>query len=230
MGPALDGCDSLNHPEAICHMNTGSQLGGDPAVGAWVTYGLGSENEDLPGYVVMTELAYPQGGATNWSNGFLPAEFQGMRLRPDGSPLLDLVSQASNPAHQRRALDELSFLHRTHLESLGGHDDRLTSRMESYELACRMQMEVPNVIDLAKETRQTLEMYGLNDPDTKTFGRHCLMARRVRRMNSDQRPSNASILFATSTSRCCTCWGLTTTSSPISMAAASSSSVNSAGK
>lgn len=172
--------ESLNHPEALFHMNTGSRLGGDPAVGSWVTYGLGSENQNLPGYVVMTELAYPQGGATNWSNGFLPAHFQGTRLRPEGSPLLDLASQPfKSREHQRRALDELSFLNHKHLEANGGTSDELSARMENYELAYRMQMEVPGVIDLSKETSQTLDMYGLNDPETKTFGRQCLMARRL---------------------------------------------------
>ena len=176
------GCqaESLNHPEALFHMNTGSRLGGDPAVGSWVTYGLGSENQNLPGYVVMTELAYPQGGATNWSNGFLPAHYQGTRLRPEGSPLLDLASQPfKSREHQRRALDELAFLNQTHLEATGGKNDKLAARMHSYELAYRMQMEVPGVIDLSKETPQTLDMYGLNDPETKTFGRQCLMARRL---------------------------------------------------
>lgn len=176
------GCqaESLNHPEALFHMNTGSRLGGDPAVGSWATYGLGSENQNLPGYVVMTELAFPQGGATNWSNGFLPAHYQGTRLRPEGSPLLDLAAQPfKSREHQRRALDELSFLNSQHLESLDGHNDHLQARMESYELAYRMQSEVPDVIDLTTETRETLEMYGLDEPETRTFGRQCLMARRL---------------------------------------------------
>ena len=98
------GCqaESLNHPEALFHMNTGSRLGADPALGAWATYGLGSLNENLPGYVVMTELALPQGGSQNWSNGFLPADHQGTRLRPVGSPIPDLPSQSNkNRAHQR---------------------------------------------------------------------------------------------------------------------------------
>ncbi|MDA1232943.1 MAG: DUF1501 domain-containing protein, partial [Planctomycetota bacterium] len=176
------GCqaESLNHPEALFHMNTGSRLGGDPALGAWTTYGLGTENQNLPGYVVMTELALPQGGPTNWSNGFLPPHYQGTRLRPEGSPLLDLASQSfKSRDHQRRALDELAWLNQTHLESVGGHDEKLSARMESYELAFRMQMEVPDVIDLTKETQQTFDMYGLNDAETKTFGRQCLMARRL---------------------------------------------------
>ncbi len=176
------GCqaESLNHPEALFHMNTGSRLGGDPAVGAWATYGLGTENQNLPGYVVMTELALPQGGATNWSNGFLPPYYQGTRLRPTGSPILDLVPQQfKSREHQRRVLDELARLNTGHLESLGVADQKLQARIESYELAFRMQAEVPGVIDLAKETQSTLDMYGLDEPETEMFGRQCLMARRL---------------------------------------------------
>jgi len=176
------GCqaESLNHPEALFHMNTGSRLGGDPSVGAWATYGLGTENQNLPGYVVMTELALPQGGPTNWSNGFLPPYYQGTRLRPSGSPILDLAPPSyKSREHQRRALDELSRLNARHLDSLSVADQRLSARMESYELAYRMQAEVPNVIDLSRESRQTMEMYGLDDSETETFGRQCLMARRL---------------------------------------------------
>ena len=107
------GCqaESLNHPEALFHMNTGSRLGADPALGAWATYGLGTRNQNLPGYVVMTELALPQGGSRNWSNGFLPAFYQGTRLRPEGTPILDLNPQSwKSRAHQRKALD-LSLIH-----------------------------------------------------------------------------------------------------------------------
>lgn len=175
------GCqaESLNHPEALFHMNTGSRLGGDPALGAWATYGLGSENQNLPGYIVMTELAAPQGGATNWSNGFLPAHFQGTRLRAEGSPLLDLASPAyKSRAHQRRALDELAFLNQQHLVANDG-DSQLAARMESYELAFRMQTEVPGVIDLEKEDQKTLQLYGTDEKETEVFGRQCLMARRL---------------------------------------------------
>ncbi|SMP68390.1 Protein of unknown function [Neorhodopirellula lusitana] len=176
------GCqaESLNHPEALFHMNTGSRLGGDPSVGSWATYGLGTENQNLPGYVVMTELALPQGGSTNWSNGFLPPYHQGTRLRPTGSPILDLAPQSfKNAIHQRRTLDELAALNAAHLESLGVEDQKLQARMESYELAFRMQSEVPGVMDLSQETDATIDMYGLNQSETKTFGRQCLMARRL---------------------------------------------------
>jgi hypothetical protein len=175
------GCqaESLNHPEALFHMNTGSRLGADPSLGAWATYGLGSENQNLPGYVVMTEMALPQGGSKNWSNGFLPAHFQGTALRPTGSPLLDLESQPfKSRAHQRAALDKLSFLNDLHAKRHPEHAD-LAARMESYELAYRMQMEVPDVIDLKGESAKTREMYGMNDKVTATFGKQCLMARRL---------------------------------------------------
>ncbi|QDT02853.1 hypothetical protein K227x_12320 [Rubripirellula lacrimiformis] len=175
------GCqaESLNHPEALLHMNTGSRLGADPAVGSWMTYGLGSENQNLPGYVVMTELALPQAGSTNWSNGFLPAYFQGTRLRTEGSPILDLRPAGHiTPDHQRRALDELARLNADHLKRHAEHAD-LAARMESYELAFRMQAEVPGIVDLASESEQTREMYGLNRSETATFGRQCLMARRL---------------------------------------------------
>lgn len=176
------GCqaESLNHPEALYHMNTGSRLGGDPALGAWATYGLGTENQNLPGYVVMTELALPQGGPGNWSNGFLPPYFQGTRLRPEGSPILDLAPPSfKTREHQRRTLDELAVLNASYQDSLGVEDKRLLARIESYELAFRMQTEVPDVIDLKQESESTHEMYGLDQPETKAFGRQCLMARRL---------------------------------------------------
>lgn len=171
--------ESLNHPEALYHMNTGSRLGADPALGAWTTYGLGTLNQNLPGYVVMTELAFPQGGAGNWSNGFLPAYYQGTRLRTEGSPILDLNSQPwKTREHQRRALDELAFLNAQHTERHPDQSD-LAARMETYELAYRMQMEVPEVLSIDGETDAMREMYGLNEKHTATFGRQCLLARRM---------------------------------------------------
>ena len=176
------GCqaESLNHPEALFHMNTGSRLGGDPALGSWTTYGLGTVNQNLPGYVVMTELALPQGGATNWSNGFLPPHFQGTRLRPNGSPILDLTPPGYKTSkHQRRALDELARLNQMHLENMPVQDERMQARIDGYELAYRMQAEVPGVIDLSQESPQTHAMYGLDKIETREFGRQCLMARRM---------------------------------------------------
>ena len=175
------GCQamSVNHPDALYHLNTGSQLGGDPGIGAWVTYGLGSVNQNLPGYVVMTELAYPQGGPGNWSNGFLPAYYQGTTLRPSGSPILDLQPpEWKTREQQRRALDVLGDLNAKHAAAHPSHDD-LAARMESYELAYRMQAEVPGVIDLEDESEKTQEDYGVNDPESAEFGRRCLLARRL---------------------------------------------------
>ncbi|RMG36433.1 MAG: DUF1501 domain-containing protein [Planctomycetota bacterium] len=175
------GCqaESVNHPTALYHMNTGNRFGGDPAVGAWVTYGLGSENENLPGFIVLPELAYPQGGAANWGNGFLPAVYQGTTLRPEGTPILDLQPPAGvTREHQRANLD---FLRRLNGRYNRRHawNDELAARVANYELAFRMQMEVPEVLDLSGETAATHRMYGLDRPETAAFGRKCLLARRL---------------------------------------------------
>jgi hypothetical protein len=152
---------------------------GDPAVGAWVTYGLGTSNQNLPGFVVLPEVYYPQGGAANWSNGFLPAHYQGTPLRPEGSPILDL-----NPPHgltrdaQRANLDLLGQLERAHQQRHPQHEE-LAARLHSYELAFRMQAEVPELIDLTGETQSTLDKYGIGQPDTDAVGRKCLLARRL---------------------------------------------------
>jgi len=175
------GCkgESINHPTANYHMNTGNRFGGDPAIGSWVTYGLGSVNQDLPGFVVLPEVAYPQGGAANWSNGYLPPYYQGTPLRAAGSPILNL-----RPPHgvtrdnQRANLDLLGELNRRHASQHPQHDE-LAARMNSYELAYRMQMQVPGIIDLDKEDDATKSMYGLDDDHTADFGRRCLLARRL---------------------------------------------------
>jgi len=175
------GCkaESLNHPEALLHMNTGSRLGGDPGLGAWTTYGLGSENQNLPGYVVMTELALPQAGPANWTNGFLPAYYQGTRLRSNGSPVLNLhPPKYKTRDHQRAALDELAKLNAAHAEAHPQHAE-LKARMESYELAYRMQMSVPGVVDIESEPEHLQTAYGLDRKETAAFGRQCLMARRL---------------------------------------------------
>ena len=175
------GCqaDSLNHPEALLHMNTGSRLGGDPGLGAWATYGLGSVNQNLPGYVVMTELALPQAGPANWTNGFLPAHYQGTRLRSNGSPILDLTPRAyKTREHQRTSLDQLAKLNAAHAKRHPQHKD-LAARMESYELAFRMQTAIPGVVDLESEPDHVREAYGLERKETAAFGKQCLMARRL---------------------------------------------------
>ena len=179
------GCqaESLNHPEALLHMNTGSRLGGDPGLGSWVTYGLGSENQNLPGYVVMTELALPQAGPANWTNGFLPAYYQGTRLRSTGSPILDLNPPTyKSRDHQRKALDRLAMLNANHAAAHPEHGE-LAARMESYELAYRMQTSVPGVVDLSKESEKHLQQaYGLDRKETAAFrSSQCLMARKLGR-------------------------------------------------
>ena len=175
------GCvgESVDHPTAMYHMNTGAKVGGDPAVGAWVTYGLGTLSENLPAYVVLPEVAYPQGGAGNWSNGFLPAHYQGTPLRSEGAPILDMEPPGGlDVDHRRRSLDLLKELNASHADRHPEHE-ALDARMESYELAFRMQMAAPDAVDLANEDEKTREMYGVGGKATDAFGRKCLTARRL---------------------------------------------------
>ncbi len=175
------GCqvESVNHPTANYHVNTGSRFGGDPAMGSWVTHGLGTENDDLPGFIVLPELSFPQGGPANWSNGFLPTRLQGTALRPKGSPLLDIHPPAGvTRAQQRRNLDLLTQLNERHAERHPQHEG-LAARMRNYELAFRMQMQVPDIINLDKETEKTREMYGIGKEPTDNLGRRCLLARKL---------------------------------------------------
>ena len=175
------GCqaESVNHPTALFHMNTGNRFGGDPAIGSWVTYGLGSENQDLPGFIVLPEVSYPQGGSPNWGNGYLPAHYQGTPLRPTGSPILDLKPPAGiTPEHQRANLDLLSRFNHDHLTEHPGQDE-LQARIENYELAFRMQMQVPDILDIDQEDQKTKELYGIGNDETEVFGRKLLLARRL---------------------------------------------------
>lgn len=175
------GCqvDSVNHPTAMYQMNTGNRFGGDPALGAWMNYGLGSLNQDLPGFIVLPEVSYPQGGAANWSNGFLPAHFQGTPLRPKGSPILDLRPPAGiTSEHQRENLDLLAQLNAAHAAAHPGQDE-LAARIEAYELAFRMQMQVPGILDLEQEPAALQAKYGIGQDATDAFGRKCLLARRL---------------------------------------------------
>jgi hypothetical protein len=175
------GCqvDSVNHPTAMFQMNTGNRFGGDPAIGSWVTYGLGSVNQNLPGFIVLPEVSYPQGGAPNWGNGYLPASFQGTPLRPKGSPILDLTPPAGiTRDHQRANLDLLAKLNQSHAAQHPGHDE-LAARMENYELAFRMQAQVPDLLDLSKEDARLKESYGIGKEPTDAFGRKCLLARKL---------------------------------------------------
>ncbi len=175
------GCqvDSVNHPTAMFQMNTGNRFGGDPGIGAWVNYGLGSMNQDLPGFIVMPEVSYPQGGSPNWGNGYLPAHFQGTALRPQGSPILDLTPpKGITREHQRENLDLLAALDGEHAAAHPWHEE-LSARLSNYELAFRMQMQVPEALDLSNETDATKEMYGIGSGPTDAFGRKCLLARKL---------------------------------------------------
>ncbi|MBI5692382.1 MAG: DUF1501 domain-containing protein [Verrucomicrobia bacterium] len=175
------GCqvDSVNHPTAMYQMNTGNRFGGDPALGSWVTYGLGSVNQDLPGFIVLPEVSYPQGGAPNWGNGFLPAHFQGTPLRPSGSPILDLAPPAGVTREQQQAnLDLLGRLNAAHQAGRAAHEE-LAARTSAYELAFRMQLQVPGILDLGQEDARTRASYGIGQGATDAFGRKCLLARRL---------------------------------------------------
>jgi len=173
--------ESVNHPTALYHLNTGNQFGGDPALGAWVSYGLGTLNQNLPAFVVLPDVAYPQGGAANWSAGYLPAHFQGTPLRPEGAPILDMAPPKSVAKEQQAA--NLGFLKELNQHHLAKHPEHaeLAARIESYELAFRMQSEMPGVVEFNREAKATLEMYGVGsaDRDLDALARRCLLARRL---------------------------------------------------
>jgi hypothetical protein len=172
--------DTSNHTPATFQENTGFRLNGFPTLGAWLSYGLGSETENLPAFVVLPDArALPAGGSINWSNGFLPARHQGVALRSQGAPLDDLFPARSRPAGADEATRELvTAMNRRHLADRPG-DDALAARIRSYELAARMQLAVPEVADLAGETRATHALYGLEQSESADFGRACLLTRRL---------------------------------------------------
>jgi hypothetical protein len=171
--------DSNNHAPASYQMHTGEIRPGKASLGSWTTYGLGSENRDLPGYVVLFD-AGPLGGAANYSNGFLPAAFQPVRWRDRGAPALDLNPPQEFETAQRETLDLVQSLNAAHRRTQGD-DDALDARIASYELAYRMQSAALSVNDLEKESQAVRASYGLEHPDprTQSFGRKCLVARRL---------------------------------------------------
>lgn len=171
---------SNDHGPALFQMNTGSVLPGHPSMGAWVTYGLGTENQNLPAYVVFTDpRGGPIGGAPNWSNGFMPAAFQGTQFRSTGDPIVDLKpADEMTPQRQRRWLDLLGKLNAEHAAK-NPEDTELSARIASYELAFRMQTHAVDAVDINKESDVTKKLYGLEDKTTEYFGRQCLMARRL---------------------------------------------------
>lgn len=171
--------DGLNHVGSVRQMNTGSILAGRPSLGAWTTYGLGAANQNLPSFVILTDDKIVRGGPTNWSSGFLPATFQGTHFQKDGPPILDLKPpEHVGEAQQRGRLDLLQSLNRHHAAQYPT-DDELDARMESYELAYRMQAAAPDAVDIGKETEATKRLYGMDDKATAKFGGNCLLARRL---------------------------------------------------
>ncbi|MBM82505.1 MAG: hypothetical protein CMJ78_18230 [Planctomycetaceae bacterium] len=173
-------CESNNHAPALFQMNTGFTLAGRPSMGAWATYGLGSENDSLPAFVVMWDYrGGPIGGAQNWTSGFVPAAYQGTPFRSQGEPIIDLNPPSNiTPEQQRARLKLLARLNQRHLEKNPGEQE-LAARIYSYELAYRMQMAAPEAVDVEQETAATQKMYGMDRPISGYFGRQCLMARRL---------------------------------------------------
>ncbi|MFN5908681.1 MAG: DUF1501 domain-containing protein, partial [Planctomyces sp.] len=172
--------DSPIHGSAMLMMNSGRILSGHPCLGSWVNYGLGSVNENLPGFVVMLDpRGGPISGAKNWSSGYMPATYQASVMRSGGSPILDLQPPqefAGQP--QRRMLDTLRQLNEQHLQTRADNSS-LAARIASYELAWRMQSSAPEAVDLSQETQTTQQLYGLDNPRSEKFGRQCLLARRL---------------------------------------------------
>lgn len=171
--------DGLNHVGSVCQMNTGDILAGRPSLGAWTTYGLGSANQNLPTFVVMSDGPDPLGGPKNWSSGFLPATFQGTAFRNGSSPIFDLAPPGTiSREQQRKKLDLLAALNRKFSEDKQ-EDTELAARLNSYELAYRMQTAAPEAVDLSSETEATKKLYGMDDDETNKFGTLCLMGRRL---------------------------------------------------
>jgi hypothetical protein len=172
--------DSPIHGSAMLMMNSGRILSGSPALGSWVNYGLGSVNENLPGFVVMLDPSGgPISGAKNWSSGYMPATYQGNVFRSEGPPILNLAPPSDlPPGMQRRLIDSIQDANSRHLATRPGNDD-LSSRIASYELAFHMQSSAPAAVDLSTEDASTLELYGINQERTRDFGTRCLIARRL---------------------------------------------------
>ncbi|WZP00341.1 DUF1501 domain-containing protein [Isosphaeraceae bacterium EP7] len=171
--------ESNDHVPALYQINTGIARPGFPAAGAWVTYGLGSENQDLPGYVVLGNNQGIKGGPLNWHAGFLPSSYQGTLFRPEGNPILNLKRPEDvTREDQRRQLDLLARINAEHLEAHPGESD-LLGRIQSFELAYRMQSEGLRLIDFAEESTATRRLYGLDRKETKSYGSKCLLARRL---------------------------------------------------
>jgi hypothetical protein len=167
--------DNINHPNACLQMFTGEQIFSRPSLGSWLLYGLGSENQDLPGFVAIC----PSGGnAALWGSSFLPASYQGTRVADLAHPIANLGNDRLSGDQQRRQLDLVNQLNRRHRRDRED-DSRLGARIESFELAFRMQMQAPGVFDIGSEPESVRRLYGLHQPHTEGFGRQCLIARRL---------------------------------------------------
>ena len=174
------GCqaESINHPTANYHMNTGNRFGGDPAIGSWVTYGLGSENQNLPGFMALISSGVqPNGGKNSFGSGFLPSVFQGVQCRSKGDPVLYVSNPKGMSRDQRRkSLDALNDLNRLQAAELGSPET--LTRIAQYEMAFRMQASVPEVMDISKEPKHILEAYGAK-PGASSLANNILLARRL---------------------------------------------------
>jgi hypothetical protein len=169
--------DQFNHAPAQIFLNTGFSQPGRPCLGSWAVYGLGAETRDLPAFVVLSTGGGISGGSANWSSGFLPTVYTGVRLRNQGDPILNVSSPTGvDPRLQRDSLDLVGALNRRQLESVG--DPEISTRIASYEMAFRLQTSAPELMDLASESKATLEMYGA-DPAKPSYARACLLARRM---------------------------------------------------
>ena len=169
--------DNINHTGAALQMCTGEQAFSRPSMGSWLTYGLGTENQNLPGFVVVSPAAVFQ-GAQLWASSFLPSAYQGTLVRDLNHPIANLADPAGNPERQRRKLDALGRLNTIHKRDRV-IDSQLDARIASFELAFRMQREAPEAFDIERESRLTHKLYGINNPATDLFGRQCLLARRL---------------------------------------------------
>jgi hypothetical protein len=173
-------CDAINHSAGVCQMNTGSTLAGRPSLGSWASYGLGSENQNLPAFVVLLDGAgMVTNGPRNWGAGFMPAVYQGVRFENGAEPIPNLrPPQGIGQEQQRGRLDFLTQLNQRHAQARPQQSE-LEARIASYELAFRMQAEAPEAVDLAGETQTTKHLYGIDHKETESFGRTCLLARRL---------------------------------------------------
>ncbi|MFO0428264.1 MAG: DUF1501 domain-containing protein [Planctomyces sp.] len=170
--------DAVNHAPGQILMNSGSQQFGRPSFGSWTVYGLGSECEDLPGFVVLTSAKGTSGGASNYGCGFLPTSYGGIPFRSAGEPVLYLSNpRGIDSETQRASLDTLRRLNESSAASVG--DPEITSRIQSYEMAFRLQTSAPELMNLAGESKETLDLYGIKDPAESSYARNCLLARRL---------------------------------------------------